>query len=193
MGRRGCGRWGTRTGLESELSLRVVCSVLSTALCAQGRNCVTPSLHGALLQRVRALCVAVNVDSHGSGGAHVQSRDTSMAGGGRGCAGLCRGPDSTACLPASNGLSLLPRTATRRAPLTCWARTSGLPTPLTPSGKLILKRFKREMVCALSSPLLACSSCRYPATGEYSAGARIAAPPPPHPHLAHSTKQNQST
>lgn len=80
----------------------------------------------------------------------MQSQDTSVAGGGRGCAGLCHGPDRPACLRASNHLSLPPRMATRRAPLTCWAQTSGLPTPSTPSGKLVLKCFKGEMDSAFS-------------------------------------------
>lgn len=42
-------------------------------------------------------------------------------------------------LAPCNHLSILPRMATRRAPLTCWALTSGLPTPLIPSGKLMLE------------------------------------------------------
>lgn len=75
-----CGWWGRRTWLESEMSLYVVCSVLSSAFCPKGCNCVTPCPHGV----VRGLCAAVSRDSHESGGAHVQSQDTSVAGGGRG-------------------------------------------------------------------------------------------------------------
>lgn len=63
---------------------------------------------------------------------------------------LCCGLDNTMCLLASNHLSLPPRMATRTATLTCWAQTSGLPTPLTPSGKLVLKCFERWTVPSLS-------------------------------------------
>lgn len=143
VGLGGCGWWGRRTGLESELSLHlcllhVVHSFVSPRLelChSLPLQCTFAVGKGSQLCSERGF-TRERRSPHIEPG-HLHSWQWER---------LCHGPGSATCLLASNCLSLPPpRMATRRAPLTCWARTSGLPTPSTPSGKLVLKHFKREM------------------------------------------------